>query len=224
MGDPASSPELRGSIKPARERFEGALRALFAAQPGTVRLAPDASRVFFDRCRALRGETEAVGAMSEPMAGHVAKHAGLMARVALTMHALEHGDMAREVLLDAATMQCAERLLRTIARHALAMFDMLAGDSGSALALARAVGRAIVAGQFEDVTRHNLIQCCRAYRDASEQARVRAAVSGGCRLAHAIRSGPGVCGAPCSVRRASGRACPIRCRGRRAQGTPRGCP
>lgn len=171
MGDPASSPELRGSIKPARERFEGALRALFAAQPGTVRLAPDASRVFFDRCRALRGETEAVGAMSEPMAGHVAKHAGLMARVALTMHALEHGDMAREVLLDAATMQCAERLLRTIARHALAMFDMLAGDSGSALALARAVGRAIVAGQFEDVTRHNLIQCCRAYRDASEQAR-----------------------------------------------------
>ena len=64
---------------------------LFTAPPGIVRLSPAAAAVFYERRDTLRAEVEAVTSMSEPMAGHVAKHAGLIARVALTFHALEYG-------------------------------------------------------------------------------------------------------------------------------------
>ncbi len=171
MGDPSADEGLRATIAPARERFEVALRALLAAGGGVVRMTPTAARMFADRCRALRREIEAVGAMSEPMAGHIAKHAGMLARVALAQHALEHGGDACAVLLDEATMSRAERLLRKLTRHALGMYDALAGDAGSPMTLARAVGRAIVAGGMVDLTRRDLIHACRAFRDASEVAR-----------------------------------------------------
>ena len=170
---PMSAPDERiqgADIKRARDAFESTLLALFAVPGGTVRLSPQAAAIFFARRDALRAECAAVTSMSEPFAGHVAKGAGLLARVALTFHCLERGKHAADAELSGETMARAAALLRKLTRHALAMFDMLAGNDGT-VALARAVGRAIVAGTLPALTRRDLIHGCRAFRDAPEWAR-----------------------------------------------------
>lgn len=156
------------AIKAARETFEARLIELFHAPPGVVRLSPEAARLFFARRDALRAEVEAVAGLSEPMQGHLAKHAGLIARVALTMHAIECGRHACDEPISEETMARAVRLLRALARHALAMFDTLAGGNDSTLTLARAAARAVLAGRFETVNRRELTHACRAFRDAPE--------------------------------------------------------
>jgi hypothetical protein len=55
-------------------------------------------------------------------------------------------------------------------RHALALYDMLAGNDGT-LPLARAVARALVAGRLETMTRNVLLQHCKAFRSAREHER-----------------------------------------------------
>jgi len=160
---------LGATISRAKQQAEFRISDLFNQPPGVVRLSREAAEVFFARRDALRTEVPAVAAMSEPFAGHLAKHAGLLGRVALTMHCLEHGTACGEDV-SGETMRRADRLLRKLTRHALALFQMLAGNEGS-IGLAQAVGRAIVAGKFEAVTRRELLHNCRAFRDATEQAR-----------------------------------------------------
>jgi len=159
-----------GVLDAGRHGFEERMREVFGASPGIVKMTPEASAAFLARRDALRGEVVAVEALSEPMAGHVAKHAALTARLALIMHMLDNGASGVEVLMDEATMVAAISIMRTITRHALALFSMLAtGDSAGTVA--QAAARSIVAGKFEFVTRRDLMTYCRAYREAGEHVR-----------------------------------------------------
>ena len=170
---PMVAPEhaiLGAEVRRAREAYEERLRELFAAPPGVVKLSRGAAEIFEARRDALRKEVEAFAAMSEPFAGHLTKHASLLGRLALAMHGLEHGAAVGSVEVSGETMARAERLLRKLARHALAMFEMLEGNDGP-VGLARAAGRSIVAGRFETVNRSELMKHCRAFRDASEHQR-----------------------------------------------------
>ncbi len=161
---------LSAEVRRARQSFEDRLRELHAAPAGVVRLSREAFALFDARRAALREEVPAVTAMSEPLAAHLAKHAGLLGRVALTMHGLEHGAEAGACDLAGETMARADRLLRKLARHALAVFDML--DAADAVApLAQAVARSIVAGKLAEVTRRELRQHCRSFKNATEQQR-----------------------------------------------------
>ena len=171
MGAPTATLGERETIEPCRRRLAERMVELYNAPTGVVRLAPDAARMFAERRDQLRGEVEAVAAFSEPFAGHVAKNAGLIARVALTMHALTNGAAARETLLDAETMRGAIALVRKLTRHALAMFDMLGGGDDGALSVARAAARSIVAGNLTELTRRDLIHACRPFRDATDTAK-----------------------------------------------------
>lgn len=171
MAAPTATLGERETIEPCRRRLAERMLELYHAPTGVVRLAPDAARMFAERRDQLRGEVEAVAAFSEPFAGHVAKHAGLIARVALTMHAVTNGAAARETLLDAETMRGAISLVRKLTRHALAMFDMLGGGDDGALSVARAAARSIVAGNLTELTRRDLIHACRPFRDATDAAK-----------------------------------------------------
>ncbi|WP_119286341.1 DUF3987 domain-containing protein [Azohydromonas sediminis] len=168
MGTPTATPGERECIEPCRRRLAERMVELFHAPTGVVRLAPDAARMFAERRNQLRAEVEAAAAFSEPFAGHVAKHAGLIARVALTMHAITHGAAAHETLLDAETMRGAIALVRKLTRHALAMFDLLGGGDDGALAVARAAARSIVAGALTEIKRSDLIRTCSQFRGAPD--------------------------------------------------------
>ena len=136
-----------------------------------MRLSQGAAALFFKRRDDLRDEMEAVCALSEPLAGHIAKHAGLTARVALAFHCLENGASACEVLVSEETMAMAIRLMRRLSRHALSMFDTLAEHDDSSLTVAKATARAILASRATLITRRELIRGCRAFRDANDHAR-----------------------------------------------------
>jgi len=170
---PMSAPNnfiLGAHIKQARDKFEQTLLDLFAAPDGVVKFSRESAEIFFARRDALRDEVDALAGFSEPFAGHVAKHAGLLGRIALAFHCLECGAGAASVALSGDTMTRAASLLRKLTQHALALFDMLGGND-SAGTLAQAVGRSIVAGGLIEVTRRDLRQHCRAFKSATEYQR-----------------------------------------------------
>jgi hypothetical protein len=157
-------------IRAGGRRFGERLAALHRTHQGVVRMEPEAAALFLERRGEIREEIDAIEAVCEPMGGHVAKQAAMVARVALTMHMLEFGPTGLDVRLGPRTMQAAIGLLRALTRHALSMFTGLS-SSDSSLPLAQAAGRTIVAGSMTMVSRRDLIHNCRAFRDANEAVR-----------------------------------------------------
>ena len=76
-------------------------------------------------------------------AAHLAKRAQLLARVALTFHALAADTLGAEI--SGGTMALAVAFLRRQERHAWAVYSSLLGPA-TGLDLARAIGRSILAG------------------------------------------------------------------------------
>lgn len=168
----AADHRVDGAVVAAcKAEFSGVLGDLFHARTGVVKLTSGAFDAFSRRRDELRDEIEAVCSISEPMAGHIAKHAGMIARVALTFHCLENGEHAVEVILSEETMQRAIRLMHKLTRHSLSMFDMLASGDDSSLMVARATARAILANRYTTATRRELMRGCRQFRDAADSVR-----------------------------------------------------
>lgn len=170
MVRPAVEPDLSISaaeVRTAREAWEQRLLELHQLGACIVQMTPEARALMQERHAALRRECGAAAGLSEAFAGHLAKHPGLLARVALVHHCLANGCSAGEVLLDAGSVAGAIGILQRLARHALVMFDSLA-DRGGALPLARAAGASVVAMGIDVVQRRDLIHRCRAFRDAPE--------------------------------------------------------
>lgn len=170
MVKPAAEPDLGigvDEVRLARNAWEQRLKDLYALPACAVQMTAQAREIFQARTKALRNECAASVGLSEAFAGHVAKHPGLLARVALVHHCLLNGVAAGRVLLDAQSMHGAVGILHRLARHAMALFDTLA-DRGGALSLARALGAAIVEMRLSVVRRSDLIGHCRPFRDAPE--------------------------------------------------------
>lgn len=157
-------------LKATRDAFEARLREVFSVRSGTVRMTREAAALFAERRDQLRAEVEAAAGLGDGFAAHLAKHAGLLGRVALALHAAQNGSATAEVLLADETMRSAIALLRSLGRHALAMFDLLSTERSST-ELARAVAQTILADKMAGLTRNDLLQGCRAFRRASEQER-----------------------------------------------------
>src|SRR5690606_26883653 len=104
------------------------------------------------------------------LASHVGKHAGMLARVALTFHLLEHNTDA----IEPGTVEAAIQFMRVIRRHAAAMFSGILGQARS-LDLTRALARSLLADKASSVGRNDFLQRCKAWRGASD-ADQRAAV------------------------------------------------
>jgi hypothetical protein len=106
----------------------------------------------------------------EAFAGHVAKHSGMLARITLTFHALTMTDGRHpgDVPVTASTVALATRFMRKVFRHSLAVYSDLLGND-SAIELARAVGRFLLAGEYRQITRRDLSQNCKAFRKADNE-------------------------------------------------------
>jgi hypothetical protein len=155
-------------IRKAKIAYEDALRAVYRDDAGHVNLSAEAASLFFRRRDELRDEVPAMAALSEQFAGHLAKHAGMLGRLALTIHTLD--GRAEPSTITGETMAKADRLLRRLTRHAMVLFEMLAGEKGAA-GLARKIALSILASGIKgEVSKNRLIQVCRPFRDADEAA------------------------------------------------------
>jgi hypothetical protein len=173
-------------VERARRAYAARIRAVFAhcadlVERPIVRLSGDASSLYEAEERRLRPLVTAATNISDGFAAHVAKHPGMLARVALTFHAI--GD---EILTDdgvprhpctanvsAATMQLAVRFMRAAYRHAYAVHAGILAD-GAPIELARAVARSVLADKMPTFNRREITHACRAFRTASDWQRANA--------------------------------------------------
>jgi hypothetical protein len=174
MVQPMRAPDLGitgAAVEAARATYGARLRELFDYRPThPVRLTADAAEMFRARRDELREQVPAMAEVNAPFAAHLAKHAGMIGRVALVLHAAGCELHPAERAVRADTMAAAIRLMRRIGRSAAAMYSALGGVD-TAATVARAVARSILADRLAEFTRHALMQSCRPFRDAPEFAR-----------------------------------------------------
>lgn len=162
---------LSVETKYAAEAWDETLRRLYA-RPGCVVRLSEAAREAFDTEQAeLHRATLAFEDLHPSFAAHMAKRTGMLARLALTFHALEAQNITDDV--SGPTMQRAVRFLRRQERHAQAVYASLLGaDTG--MELAKSVAKSILAAGLQNFNRRDLTHCCKAFRGADEHTRLAA--------------------------------------------------
>ena len=176
------------AVQSARRSYEARIRAIYGhsadlVDKAIVALSSDASVLYEAEERRLRLLTESAEAIGEGFAAHVAKHIGMLARVALTFHAasddLACGDGTSRhpcaANVSGPTMRLAVRFMRRAYQHAFAIYTSCLGN-GSPMDLAKATARAILADGLESFNRRDMTQKCGAFRpkNASELQRIDA--------------------------------------------------
>lgn len=145
-----------------------------------ARISTQAAMLYEQEVRALRDAVIAVYDLSPALSAHLGKHAGLIARVALTFHVIDKraGDA-----IETDTIKRAIRFMRTVRKHAAALFLSIL-STAPALELARHMARAIAAEQISPaaIGRTWLSNHCRAFR-AADDAEKRAALGLLCDMA-----------------------------------------
>jgi hypothetical protein len=106
-----------------------------------------------------------MGETHPPLGAHLAKHAGMLARLTLGFHALMVDVHPAEIVVELETVQRADRVLRGLLGHAAAMFDVLGGGA-TAFDLARQLALSILASELKTPGKNDFLQACRAFRKA----------------------------------------------------------
>ncbi len=78
------------TAKLEREAFEACLLAMRRLSKCTIKLSAEASRLLTTRQAEITGAVDAVESLSADLAAHLGKHIGMMGRIALTLHCIEH--------------------------------------------------------------------------------------------------------------------------------------
>lgn len=123
--------------------------------------AEDAMHAERERLREL---ALAVGVYGDGFAGHVAKHAGMLARLALVFHAVSNASHPADRHLEVDSVEMAARFMAKVFQHARALYtDLMGAGSTSAVSLARAVAAVLLADNRQFVTRRELSRSCHAW-------------------------------------------------------------
>lgn len=161
----------RESARDALRDWSVLLREVFAATTSEkamsrVRISTSAQIDFDREAGEIRRAIDAVYDLSPALASHLGKHPGMLARVALTFHLVDGrpGDA-----IEPDTMQMAVRFMRTVRKHAAALFLGIL-STAPALEVARGVARALVADPSRpaSIGRNYMTQRCRAFRQAQD--------------------------------------------------------
>lgn len=172
MGSPVTAEN--GSAQDALRDWEIRLRDMFSATTrdesrAGVRISTTARMVFDAEAREIREGVDALHDLSPPLASHVGKHPGMLARVALTFHVL---DARRGDAIERDTMEMAARFMRTVRRHAAALYLGVLSTS-QVLDITRGLARSVVAdeGRPTTVGRYYMTNRCRSFRVADDMER-----------------------------------------------------
>ena len=158
----------QGDARRAVEQWTRVLSYLHEVTgPAHISFNP-AAREMFDQEETYKcWLSESVYESSPQLASHLGKHGGLLARTALTFHALCD---PRSHVLTEQTMWLAVQYCRRVAKHAAAMFNGVLGTS-PAIALAQSLGRSIVADGplLTTVNRQWMSDHCTEFRKAEDR-------------------------------------------------------
>lgn len=153
--------------------YYNTLARLYEHGPGTgvrvVRLDPEAAELMHVERDRLRQLAQAVEVFGDGFAGHVAKHGGMLARVALVFHCIACGDThPADARVSPHTVELALRFMRKAFQHARALYGDVMGYEGAG-ALARAIAAVLLADRHLEVTRRGLTHSCHAWRKAEDE-------------------------------------------------------
>jgi hypothetical protein len=168
---PTSNDPSDADVSPIEGAYHNTLLRLLEYGPRqgvrVVSLSSDAAHELKAQIRRLRQLALDVEMYGEAFAGHVAKHAAMLARITLIFHALSltDGRHPGDVPVKVDTVELATRFMRKVFRHSLAVYSDLLGND-TAVVLARAVGRYLLAGEHKQILRRDLTQSCKAWRNA----------------------------------------------------------
>ena len=182
-----SAPDTSVIVREAADRYETVVRSIhqFTVYNGSlptesgdaceVILAADARATLEAEIARYRELAPACAVISEGLAGHVAKYGTVLARLVLTFHGVECAAQEKPghpvtVPVQLATVKLAARFLRKVFMHARAFYGMLSG-ADAALDVARRVGVALVADGLSKVSRSELVQRYKIFRDADDDKR-----------------------------------------------------
>jgi len=132
-----------------------------------VTMTHEAAELLRDERERLRSLALAVQVYGDGFAGHVAKHAAMLARIALVFHAVTGRDHPAERPLEVSAVRLAGRFMQKSLRHAQALYGDLLGHEG-AVSLARAVAAVLLADKRQEITRRELVHSCHAWRKCDD--------------------------------------------------------
>jgi hypothetical protein len=174
------------SVESARRIYDARIRAIYGhradlVEKPIVRLSGGAAELYEAEERRLRLLVESAESINEGFAAHVAKHAGMLGRVALTFHAASDDILTDDgaprhpcaANVSGSTMALAIRFMRRAYQHAFAVYTDCLGAS-SPMDTAKAIARSILADGLESFNRRDLTHKCRAFRDGAEWQRTEA--------------------------------------------------
>lgn len=159
-------------VHAAEYRYEERLEEIHRVAPANVMLSDEAQEIFDTELSVQRQLVEALETSNESLAAHVSKHGALLGRVALTFHAVEHGEgMHRNVTPN--TMRRALGFMHTVFSHTTALHQHLR-TKAAAWPLARDLARSLLADGLTTLNVRTANQICRAFRGAEDWARRQA--------------------------------------------------
>lgn len=168
---PGCKADPRADVSMLARDYHNTLARLYGYGPGSgvriVTMTHEAAELLRDERERLRSLALAVQVYGDGFAGHVAKHAAMLARIALVFHAVTGRDHPAERPLEAGAVRLAARFMHKAFRHAQALYGDLLGQEG-AVSLARAVAAVLLADKRIEVTRRELVHSCHAWRKADD--------------------------------------------------------
>jgi hypothetical protein len=168
---PGRAADPRADVSLLAQGYHNALHRLHGYGPESgvrvVSLAPEAAALLRDERERLRSLALAVQVYGDGFAGHVAKHAAMLARIALVFHAVSGRDHPAERPLEVASVKLAARFMQKALRHAQTLYGDLLGQEG-AVSLARAVAAVLLADKRQEITRRELVHSCHAWRKCDD--------------------------------------------------------
>lgn len=168
---PGGKADRRADVSPTAQAYHNVMVRLYQYGPGSgvriVRMTDEAAELLHAERERLRSLALAVQVYGDGFAGHVAKHAAMLARIALVFHAVTGREHPAERRLEVDAVRLATRFMRKALRHAQALYGDLLGQEG-AVSLARAVAAVLLADKRQEITRRELVHSCHAWRKSDD--------------------------------------------------------
>lgn len=165
--------DARRALLDWARRLEAAYTMTTVMMPQLIELSPEARVMFDEEEIEIRRLVMATEEFYPAYAGHLGKHPGMLAEVALTFHVL-CSDAGRlpPVEVGKEAMAYAIRYMRRARRHAHCLYSSIL-SSAPAFELARAIARSVVASDeaITTVSRDWMTQHCQGFKKADDRLR-----------------------------------------------------
>lgn len=137
-----------------------------------IRLSPEASQMFEIERKEQRKLVFATEGFALAYAGHLGKHPGMLAEIALTFHVFSGRTGIPGPEINAETMRTAIRYMQRVRKHAYYLYSGILSTS-PAFELAQALARSVVAADetMTAVSRDWMTQHCQGFKRADDRLR-----------------------------------------------------